>query len=55
MSNSEFLESVRHIKEVCSTVHNEKLTIDEDTGEVLTIELLNPLTKSEWEGRKEWQ
>lgn len=55
MSNSEFLESVRRIKEVCSTVHNEKLTIDEDTGEVLTIELLNPLTKSEWEGRKEWQ
>lgn len=40
----EFISTVREIYEVSSSVHNEKITIDKETGEVLNIERLdNPL------------
>ena len=39
-----FLNSVTDLKEVSSTVHNERLLINNKTGEVISIEQLeNPL------------
>lgn len=46
-SNEEFLEfsnSITDLKEVSSTVHNERLVLNNKTGEVISIEQLeNPL------------
>ena len=48
MGNNEdfmkLLNSIRDLKEVSSTVHNERLLINNKTGEVISIEQLeNPL------------
>lgn len=48
MGNNEdfmkLLNSIRDLKEVSSTVHNERLVINNNTGEVISIEQLeNPL------------
>ena len=48
MGNNEdfmkLLNSIRDLKEVSSTVHNERLVINNKTGEVISIEQLeNPL------------